>query len=116
MYCVNVYFLDHQKHIYTACSKHKILCVTFIVYSLLEVCGHVENLCCVQVNDYNAKQPVDSGKEGDGSQIKCPHTHFVKPVKRHKHTLKHSQSSLMSLQEFCFSVRGFITFKHASVS
>lgn len=39
------------------------------------VCGHVENSCGRQVNDYNGKQPVDSGYEGDGGQMKCPHTH-----------------------------------------
>ena len=60
-------------------------------------CAHVENPCCGPVNDYNAKQPVDSVQEGGGSQLKCPHTHFVKPAKRHRDTLQCSQKGLMSM-------------------
>lgn len=65
-------------------------------------CDHVENSSCVQVNDYNLKQPVDSGLEGDGTQMKSPNTHFVKPVRTYKHKHLHCCSS------------SSVTFQHAN--
>lgn len=78
------------------------------------VCGHVENPRCRRVNDYNGKkQRVDSGQEGDGRRMKCPHTHFVKPVERQQDALKHSRAAR---PEICFSLRGWSTFRHTAPS
>lgn len=78
------------------------------VHNLLQSLPKWKTCVCGQVNDCKANQPVDSGLEGDGSQVKCP--------KRPKYADQQSQNSFMWSQEFSLSKRGHINFKHVSKS